>query len=127
MGQAMPFHRTALVVEDDEAQRALVSAILEESDMSVIECESAEAALAAFDHVGNTLALVFTDVRLAGDMDGFALAQIARRRYPHVKVIVTSGAEEPGGELPRGVVFIHKPWRALDILREAERSVVGWH
>ena len=38
-------HRsTALVVENDEMQRTLVSLLLEESEMNVIECESAEAA-----------------------------------------------------------------------------------
>lgn len=127
MGQAMPLHRTALVVEDDEDQRTLISALLEESDMTVVECESAEAAISALEHIGGTLTLVVTDVRLSGPMNGFELATLAARRFPHVKVIVTSGAMEPDGALPRGVIFFHKPWQALDILREAEKSVIGWH
>jgi hypothetical protein len=35
-------------------------------------------------------------------------------------VIVTSGCHAP--PLPAGAMFMQKPWRALDILREAERS-----
>ncbi|MGE3145292.1 MAG: response regulator [Pseudorhodoplanes sp.] len=127
MAEAAPIHPIALVVEDDEMQRSLVSMLLEESDMTVVECESAEAAVAALEHIGATLALVFTDVRLAGDMDGFALARIAARRCPHAKVIVTSGADGPDGRMPRSAVFIQKPWRALDILRAAEHSVAIRH
>jgi CheY-like chemotaxis protein len=123
MGQATPIHPTALVVEDDGMQRSLVCMLLEESDMTVVECESAEAAVAALDHIGEQLSLVFTDVRLAGDMDGLTLARLARRRFPNVKVIVTSGVR-PSREIPGGATFMPKPWRALDILREAELSML---
>ncbi len=34
----------ALVVEDDQSQRAMVSMLLEETDIQVIQCESGEAA-----------------------------------------------------------------------------------
>jgi two-component system, cell cycle response regulator CpdR len=33
---------TALVVEDDQIQRAMVAMLLEETDIQVIQCESAE-------------------------------------------------------------------------------------
>ena len=36
-------------------------------------------------------------------------------------VIVTSGSNAP--ELPAGAMFMQKPWRALDILRQAELSM----
>ncbi len=45
MGQANPYKPTALVVEDDGMQREMLALLLEESDMCVIECESAEAAV----------------------------------------------------------------------------------
>ena len=40
-------HPLALVVEDDDNQRALLSILLEESEMDVLECDSAEAAFSA--------------------------------------------------------------------------------
>jgi CheY-like chemotaxis protein len=43
---------TALVVENDEMQRTLVSTLLEESAMNVIQCESAEAAVYVLDQSG---------------------------------------------------------------------------
>jgi hypothetical protein len=39
MGQAQPFKRIALVVEEDALQRASITTLLEESEMQVIQCE----------------------------------------------------------------------------------------
>ena len=118
MGQAIK--PTALVVEDDLIQRTLVSTLLEECEMNVIECESGEAAALVLDKVGGCLSLMFTDVNLAGVMNGVELAGIARKRFPDLKVIVTSGDEKP--KLPSGMTFMSKPWRPLDVLREAEAA-----
>lgn len=117
---ASMFRPIALVVEDDEMQRSLVSVLFEESEIGVIACESAEEALRVLAKFGDRLSLMFADVRLSGDMDGIELACIARRRYPDLYVIVTSGSAVPR-ELPEGARFMAKPWLALDLLREAER------
>jgi two-component system, cell cycle response regulator CpdR len=45
MGQAKSFKSIALVVEDDVLQRELVAVLLDESELSVIQCQSAEQAL----------------------------------------------------------------------------------
>jgi DNA-binding NtrC family response regulator len=115
------FRPTALVVEDDADQRELVSALLEECDMAVIQCESAESAEVVLERVGGSLTMIFADVNLAGDMTGTELAVLAKSRFPDLTVIVTSGSHAPA--LPAGAMFMQKPWRALDILREAERSL----
>ena len=111
---------TALVVEDDASQRELVSALLEECDMAVIQCESAESAEVVLERVGGDLSMIFADVNLAGDMTGTELAVIAKNRFPNMTVILTSGSHAP--VLPAGAMFMQKPWLALDILRAAERS-----
>lgn len=112
---------TALVVEDDQDQRELVCLLLEECEMAVIQCETAESAEVVLERVGGNLTMMFTDVKLAGHMNGAELAELAKNRFPHLTVIVTSGSEAP--TLPPGAMFMQKPWRALDILREAERAV----
>ena len=43
---------TALVVENDEMQRTLVSMLLEAGEMYVIQCDSAEAAVHVLDQWG---------------------------------------------------------------------------
>src|SRR5262245_26171944 len=115
MGQASsPYF--AIVVEDDFMQRSMLSLLFEESDLNVFECETAEAALALLDRYGDKIVIMVTDIQLAGVMDGLALARIANQRFPQTRVIVTSG-DHPNN-LPKDAVFIPKPWRPLDMLRE---------
>ena len=121
MPQKHPFKPIAVVVEDDEMQRELVALLLEESGLGVIECESAEAALKVLERMGASVAIMFTDVNLAGRTDGVELARYARHHYPNIHVIVTSGLSLPR-RLPEGATFMPKPWLALDLLREAARS-----
>jgi CheY-like chemotaxis protein len=127
MGQSKPLRAktpraTALIVEDDPMQRDMICLLLEESEVDVIECESAEAAELVLERAGDSLALLLTDVQLAGNMDGVELAHIARRYNPEIGVIVTSGTSLHQ-ELPDGVKFWAKPWAPLDVIREAERMV----
>src|SRR5262245_5621809 len=81
----------ALVVEDDDDQRDLIGAILEESDVKVIGCDSAEAAIKVMEKVGNRTVFVLTDVDLAGTMDGIELARELGHRWPGTHVVTTSG------------------------------------
>ena len=119
MGQSKPLRSTALVVEDDPMQREMMCVLLEESEYNVIQCESAEAAELVLDKFSHSLALMITDVSLAGRMNGVELAYIATSRNPRLDVVVTSGRALPQ-PLPAGAKFWSKPWAPLDVLREAE-------
>jgi CheY-like chemotaxis protein len=125
MGHADTRARIALVVEDDPDVRSLAAALLEETDLDVVEEDSAEGALAYLRKHANKVALLFADIRLHR-MDGIALARIVKRDWPWIRVLVTS---RDGGErireLPKGARYIPKPWRALDVLMEAERAVAS--
>ena len=111
MGQSKPFRPTALVVEDDPMQREMICLLLEESDLDVVECASAEAAALVLEQAGAEVALMMTDVNLAGHMDGVELAHIARKYNPDIDVIVTSG-KPLRQQLPDGAKFWSKPWAA---------------
>jgi CheY-like chemotaxis protein len=128
MGQGRPFAKIALIVEDDADQRALIAALLRnECGLDILECESAEAALATMLLRGREVSLVFSDLRLSGVMDGIDLARELRMRWPHLTVVMTSG--NPGTRLvhlPPGVKFVAKPWTATDIcLAAAPRNPAG--
>ena len=113
----------ALVVEANREERALVSTLLEESDMQVIECDSAEAALAVVERKGEQMAMVFTDVGLAGRMDGVALAQNLDAHHPGMPVVVISPQHSRRiDDLPENVVYLKSPWRPMDVLIVAERA-----
>jgi two-component system cell cycle response regulator CpdR len=121
MGQKSPYKPVALVVEDDVRQREWVMTLLEESEMDVFQCDSAEGALRILEKMGGCVSLMFTDVNLAGKMDGVELAHFATQCCPNIHVIVTSGRALTKS-LPEGAIFMPKPWLPLDVLREAERS-----
>jgi two-component system cell cycle response regulator CpdR len=99
MGQASAFKPIALIVEDDMLQREMVVTLLEENGMDVIQCESAEAAWRVLEKIGGCVSMMFTDVNLAGTIDGAELAHFATRRYPNIHVLVTSGLA-PAKSLP---------------------------
>lgn len=121
--QPAPGARIALVVEDEDETRELAESVLEETDLHVVGCASAEQALTYLQEHGGEVALVFADIRLAGDMDGVQLARAIATLWPCTRLVVTSGVDpEPGEALPEGAVFIPKPWRAFDVLVEAERA-----
>ena len=117
---------TALVVEDHPEVRSIAATILEETDLKVEEVENAEQALSFLQEHGREVAMFFADVRLPGPMDGVDLARIAADSWPWIRVVVTSGfMDRPLDELPRTARFMPKPWRALDVLVEAERAVAA--
>jgi len=124
MEQATLFKPIALVVEDDELQREMVALLLEECDMGVIQCESAEYALEVLDKLGTCLTMLYADVNLSGAMTGVELAHAATKDYPNIHVVVSSGKALPQ-ELPVQALFMQKPWLTLDLLREAERSQIA--
>src|SRR5258708_35548854 len=113
MGQAKPFRATALIVEDDFAQREMISLLLEESDYDVIQCESAEAAELVLARNGGALSLLITDVNLAGPMTGVELAFIAKQQLPTLDVVATPG-RPMARALPDGAQFCPNPWAPHD-------------
>jgi CheY-like chemotaxis protein len=115
--------RKALIVEDDAELRLLMKMVLEESEFDIIECDSAEMALATMLLHGQEVAMIFADIKLSGVMDGIDLAREVKIRWPHLVVILTSGnAGEHLNQLPLGVEYIPKPWKFLDIFTAAERA-----
>lgn len=110
-----------LVVEDDQAVRNSVTKQLSRGGYRVAAAENAAVALALIED-GIPLDLLFTDVVMRGDMNGVELATEVRRRWPSVKVLMTSGF--PQGLLgerrtiPEGTELIGKPYRMAELLEK---------
>jgi DNA-binding NtrC family response regulator len=117
----------AVVVEDEAAVRDVAVCLFEESEMEVMPCDNAEKAFATLCQHGDQTAVLFADVRLAGLMDGIDLAHRVKRMWPHVRIILTSGYSSSEADVPDDVVYMPKPWRALDLLMQAERATVAMH
>lgn len=80
-----------LLVEDELLIREMLAEDLSDAGLDVTEAPSAEAALGAAGKAGRPPRVLVTDVNLGGGMDGFALADEARRRWPGVGVVVMTG------------------------------------
>jgi CheY-like chemotaxis protein len=123
MGEVQSKRWSVLIVEDDAELRMLTKIVLEESELDIIECESAEAALATMLLHGQDVAMIFADIHLSGEMDGIDLAREVKMRWPHLVVVLTSGdAGEHLNQLPPGVEYIPKPWQLADVLMAAQRA-----
>src|SRR5262245_1634786 len=113
--------RYALVVEDDAMQRQLIVVLLQDSGFEILQCDTAEAAMVILQEVGHDLALLVADVQLNGDLPGSRLASFARQLFPNIRVIVTSGKTWP--VLPEGATFLRKPWKPVELIREARAAL----
>jgi CheY-like chemotaxis protein len=99
---------TILVVEDDARVRRVSLRRLKELGYAVIEADSGPVALAILDR-GQPIDLLFTDVVMAGGMNGIELAREAGRRRPGLKTLFTSGYSEPS-VIERGLPFAQSAW-----------------
>lgn len=110
---------TVLVVEDELMVRMPIVEYLRDCGYHVLEAGDANEAIAATD-ADAPVNLVFTDVRMPGKMDGFALADWFRSHHPEVPVLLTSGYSGgrglPAGS-PRGNDFIEKPYSQKQVER----------
>jgi CheY-like chemotaxis protein len=124
MGQRIAPYRVALIVEDDFEVRGLAAALLEETDLKVVETSSAEEALDYLNHHSEEVAFLFADLRLPCLMDGLDLVRTVRLKWPWIRTVLTSGGslDDKADDVPRDVRFMPKPWRALEVLMEAERA-----
>ncbi|MBP28900.1 MAG: response regulator [Methylobacterium sp.] len=114
----------ALVVDDDTLILMDATSILEDAGFQVFEAMSVTQALDVLKQHHEAVQLLFTDVQMPGDADGFELARKTAERWPHIAIVVASGRVKPGpGDLPEGATFIGKPFSAA-IVRHHVRETM---
>lgn len=97
-----------LVVEDEVLLRMVVCELLRDAGFRVIEAATADEALACVQS-DSGIELVFSDVKMPGEMDGLALAERLRSEFPHIKVVLVSG-HLLGTDVGGGAILITKPY-----------------
>lgn len=97
-----------LVVEDEWLVRMELVDAFEEEGFAVVESPSAEQAIERL-RGDPSLALLVTDIRLAGAKDGWDLAREARMTIPDIAVIYLSANPPAADKIVEGAVFIDKP------------------
>ncbi len=79
-----------LLVEDEDLIRSLLTEVMADKGFEVIEAPDAEKALRLAAAMEPPQVIV-SDVNLGSGMNGFALADAARRLWPTVPVLLMSG------------------------------------
>ena len=114
-------HETILLVEDDDAVRAVTMLALQRHGYQVVEAESGVAALAAWDVLPVPPDLLLTDLVMPGTVSGCALAKQLVARRPALKVICASGycpeLALGGTPLDPAWGFLQKPYPMGELTR----------
>ena len=115
-----------VVVEDDDLVLAMATEVLESSGLAVSAFTAAEDALGrAFMDL--PFDVLFTDIDLAGPMNGWELAEAIREMRPDVPIICTSGRSY-GDEVLRSIanlVFVPKPYSPVGICALIQSMVMA--
>lgn len=110
-----------LVVDDDPDVLTVAAASLEADGYTVLQAENGPAALELLE-ANPDVALLFTDIVMPGYIDGFDLAERAKRLHPGLRVLYTSGYLKDEG-VWEGSLLV-KPWR-VEWLREAIKDALA--
>ena len=122
------------MVEDEPLLRELSVFVLEDAGYEVREAATADEALTIMNS-GSAVSVMFTDVNMPGSMDGLELARRCHRRWPGLKLIVTSGAGRVRpADVPGDGRFLAKPYALSELSRtvaelakQAERVCESLH
>ncbi|MCJ2005868.1 response regulator [Methylobacterium sp. J-092] len=98
--------------------------ILEDAGFQMLEAAHAVQALSVLEEHHHQIKLLFSDVDMPGDMDGFALAREVARRWPSIAIVIASGRSKPGPfDLPEGATFISKPFSATIVYHHVRKTM----
>lgn len=117
---------TILCVEDDRDVRHYVTVQLESLGYKVIPAANATEALAIAAE-GPAFDLLFTDIVMAGDMNGRELAEQMVAARPSLRVLFTSGyaydSLHTQGRATMGAPLLRKPYRKAELARMLRRCL----
>jgi DNA-binding NtrC family response regulator len=123
-----PKKQIVLVVEDNNAVRDIAAAMIEEMGYEAIVASNGPDGLEIIA-ARDDLALVLSDVIMAGGMNGPELAAKALNLRPELKVLFMSGYA-PGSvrqmqDLPDTIDFVNKPFTRNDLTEKVRRALAA--
>ncbi len=118
-----------LLVEDDILVRRIAAQCLRQLGYQVWEAGSGSEALDLWVQCPGQIALLFTDIVLAGGMTGLELAERLRCDQPGLKVIVSSGYDSQKAAFAKwftkGSAFLAKPYDIQELGRIIRQCLDG--
>lgn len=115
-----------LVVEDEAITLLDAEATIREAGFDVAVAANADEAVRILES-RDDVCLVFSDIDMPrGLIDGIGLAQLVGKRWPEVRVILTSGDRRTNNSaLADGYRFFSKPYRGCDVALAVREMTAG--
>ncbi len=125
--------RTVLLVEDDPAVRRMLEVVVRGAGYRVVTAPRGDDALALvygrLESGEAGIDALLSDVVMPGTLDGPTLALRLQERIPGLGVVLTSGYVRDSlpetSSLPRGTVFVQKPFQTEELLTALRRVLKG--
>jgi two-component system, response regulator PdtaR len=112
-----------VVVEDEELLRVCAMEILGDAGFTALEAADADEALSILER-NPDVRLVFTDINMPGDLDGLDLAREVHKRWPNIRLLVTSGRHLlKDSDIPDDGKFLAKPYKGERMVGLVEKLI----
>jgi PAS domain S-box-containing protein len=120
---AAPRGARVLLVEDNPDVAEVAAGLLEQLGNRPVVVTNADAALRALRD-GEKPDVVFSDIVMAGEMDGLALARQVRAEWPDLPILLTTGYSHNAENVGQEFAILPKPYALPDLVR-ALGTVMG--
>jgi CheY-like chemotaxis protein len=111
-----------LIVEDEPLLRELIAEEFTDAGFEVKTAATGEAAIALLDSTP-IVDVLFTDISLPGNLDGWQIALYARTRWPNIHVIYASGYTVDRSAQVADSVYLRKPYLPATVVSEINRRM----
>jgi len=119
---------TILVVDDEPDVLRLAARWLKRSGYNVIEAANGDEALNYIDERNGDIDILFSDIVMPGQLNGWALAEAVSARYPAIGIQLATGydqarREEKGRVAKSRFPVLFKPYNLTDVSNSLQRLV----
>jgi DNA-binding NtrC family response regulator len=114
----------ALVVDDDPLILMHACDILEEAGFRFYEASSGDEAKVLLAQYADAVTLLFSDVEMPGETNGFALAHHVADQWPWIEIVIASGRITPAeGDMPEKATFLSKPFNNEMVIGHLQQTL----
>jgi CheY-like chemotaxis protein len=116
-----PAPKCVMVVDDDAVIRMILAESMRDAGLLVIEASCSADAI-GYLQSGAPVDLIFSDIQMAGPLDGLHLAHHVRAIRPSIPMLFTSAGPKPAA-LNDTEIFVGKPYRLDHVVATVTKNL----
>ena len=116
--------RHVVVIEDSQVVQMLLKETLAELGFTSTAFDNSVAALTYLLHIQGNCTLIIADQGLPGRIQGIEFIHMAKKRWPSIPSILTSGHLEENQVVPPSTTYLRKPY-TLEQLESTVANVLS--